>query len=45
VAEVVSEPARAASDVRTVVVDATVLVSFFLDRNPKQRDAAKISPP
>ena len=25
---------------RTVVVDANVLVSFFVDRNPKQRDAA-----
>jgi len=26
--------------VRTVVVDANVLVSFFVDRNAKQRDAA-----
>jgi predicted nucleic acid-binding protein len=26
--------------VRTVVVDANVLVSFFIDRNAKQRDAA-----
>ena len=25
---------------RTVVVDANVLVSFFVDRNAKQRDAA-----
>ena len=25
---------------RSVVVDANVLVSFFVDRNPKQRDAA-----
>jgi predicted nucleic acid-binding protein len=26
--------------VRTVVIDANVLVSFFVDRNAKQRDAA-----
>lgn len=26
---------------RSVVVDANVLVSFFVDRNPKQRDAAE----
>jgi len=26
--------------VRSVVVDANVLVSFFVDRHPKQRDAA-----
>jgi uncharacterized protein len=26
--------------VRSIVVDANVLVAFFVDRNPKQRDAA-----
>ncbi len=26
---------------RSVVVDANVIVSFFVDRNPKQRDAAE----
>jgi len=29
-----------ASDVRSVVVDANVLVSFLVDRHPKQRDDA-----
>jgi predicted nucleic acid-binding protein len=29
-----------ASDVRSVVVDANVIVSFFVDRHPNQRDAA-----
>jgi predicted nucleic acid-binding protein len=28
--------------VRSVVVDANVLVSFFVDRHPKQRDAAEV---
>jgi hypothetical protein len=30
-----------ASDVRSVVIDANVLVSFFIDRNDTQLDAAK----
>jgi len=30
-----------ASDVRSVVIDANVLVSFVVDRNDAQREAAK----
>jgi predicted nucleic acid-binding protein len=35
------EGAEGASDVRRVVIDANVLVSFFVDRDEAQREAAK----
>lgn len=35
------ESAEGASDVRSVVIDANVLVSFFVDRDEAQRKAAK----